>query len=293
MTKPERKLVRQFTALVTSASLEGRKRADVSRGRNLPPAGFLPRLSCPGRLHPRRCPLPAPHAVKWGKVLSLAAGAGAVGTWLCRGRAHRSPMPAAAPCPQSSPVAVVVEGVVTGQSEENAEARAQGEENLRGGINPDLAGEATGGLGNGQGVPRAGRCPLPAHPMACPPVAQGRGPCWSPSLACPCPRVGGLLGREGGWFPPWGPAAAELSNGSRIKHPCSPVPGGGMESRGAQRPPCPLCPARFSSGSAALITFNENSQVLPGNYPRAAYCQARARTQHQQNPAAMRWVIQL
>lgn len=46
-------------------------------------------------------------------------------------------------------------------------------------------------------------------------------------------------------------------------------------------------------GREALITFNENSQVLPGNYPQEAYCQAGARTQHKQNPVAMRWVIQL
>lgn len=44
-------------------------------------------------------------------------------------------------------------------------------------------------------------------------------------------------------------------------------------------------------GREALITFNENSQVLACNYPQEAYCQAR--TKHKQNPAAMRWVIQL
>jgi len=32
MTKPERKLVRQFTALVMSASLEDRRQGDMVRG---------------------------------------------------------------------------------------------------------------------------------------------------------------------------------------------------------------------------------------------------------------------
>lgn len=31
---------------------------------------------------------------------------------------------------------------------------------------------------------------------------------------------------------------------------------------------------KFGASSATLITFNENSQVLPGNYPQEAYCQA-------------------
>lgn len=58
--------------------------------------------------------------------------------------------------------------------------------------------------------------------------------------------------------------------------------------------PCAYsCPGRFSSSSVALFTFNENSQVLPGNYSQETYCQARVRTQHKQSPAAMRWVIQL
>lgn len=42
-----------------------------------------------------------------------------------------------------SPVAVVVEVVVTGQSQKDAESGAQGEENLRSSIHPDLAGEMT------------------------------------------------------------------------------------------------------------------------------------------------------
>lgn len=44
---------------------------------------------------------------------------------------------------------------------------------------------------------------------------------------------------------------------------------------GAPSLPCPLLPGTFSAGSTALITFNENSQVLPGNYPQEAHCQPK------------------
>lgn len=63
-------------------------------------------------------------------------------------------MPGAAPVPAgthgcgSSPVAVVVEMVVTGQSKEDTKSRTQGEENLCSSINPNLAGEATVRLEN-------------------------------------------------------------------------------------------------------------------------------------------------
>lgn len=71
---------------------------------------------------------------------------------------------------RSSPVAVVVEMVVTGQSEEDTESRTQGEENLCSSINPDLAGEAMGRLEKGQGSLGLGRgvggTPWHAHPKA-------------------------------------------------------------------------------------------------------------------------------
>lgn len=74
----------------------------------------------------------------------------------------------------SSPVAVVVEMVITGQSKDDTESGAQGEENLGGSINPDLAGETTGwrvgrgspGLGWGWEMPHGVPIPRRAHPMA-------------------------------------------------------------------------------------------------------------------------------
>lgn len=118
-----------------------------------------------------------------------------------------------------------------------------------------------------------------------------------PNLSClwllprprPLQKASREQGRHRGTEGARGPAAAELSNGI-----CAPPCRGGGRSRGEpQDPRAHSCPGRFSPSITALITFNENSQVLPGNYPQEAYCQARARPWHKQNPAAMRWVIQL
>lgn len=43
---------------------------------------------------------------------------------------------------------------------------------------------------------------------------------------------------------------------------------------------------KFGASSAALITFNENSQVLPGNYPQEAYCQAGGENMAQTKPSS-------
>lgn len=104
------------------------------------------------------------------------------------------------------------------------------------------------------------------------------------------PRPGRSNGQpEDGWVlcglptpqqaPPWHRDALTLTLNA--------VPRG----RGSQREPQASVPG--SGSSVALVIFNENFQVSPGNYPQEAYCQARARTRLEQTVAAMRWVIQL
>lgn len=60
-----------------------------------------------------------------------------------------------------------MEMVVTGESKKDTESRAQGEEDLRSSINPNLAGEATGRLENRHGVLGLGGAPRHAYPIAC------------------------------------------------------------------------------------------------------------------------------
>lgn len=89
-----------------------------------------------------------------------------------------------------SPVAVVVEVVVTGQSQKDAESGAQGEENLRSSIHPDLAGEMTLGW-------RPGRGPTA---LCYPPHSTGTGPMRVRDASCPwllpLPRSSGCPGRR-------------------------------------------------------------------------------------------------
>lgn len=138
----------------------------------------------------------------------------------------------------------------------------------------------------------AGGCPT-----ACPPHGTGRGSLLvhaaKPLLpVAPSPAPSPVKCIPGAGEPPRDRGSSG-SCSSRIEQRRlrSPMPG---RSQGEpQDPRAHSCPGRFSPSITALITFNENSQVLPGNYSQEAYCQARARTWHKQNPAAMRWVIQL
>lgn len=67
----------------------------------------------------------------------------------------------------------------------------------------------------------------------------------------------------------------------RQQHQRFPKSQGEMNLGEPPSPPVPS-PGSFSAGSTALIIFNEDFQVLPGNYPQEAYCRAGARTQHEQ-----------
>lgn len=90
-----------------------------------------------GRHGERLSPPCTPTAAgKWAEVLSPWP-------WGSATAVLAQPRACTASCSGCSPVAVVVEVVVTGQSQKNTESGTQGEENLCSSINPDLA-EATG-----------------------------------------------------------------------------------------------------------------------------------------------------
>ena len=233
----------------------------MSWSRNPPRVQFSPRFSCLGCLHPRRFPLLPPHTKTIRKMGERCSACGH-GAQELSGCGSAAAVPGAAPVPAgthgcgSSPVAVVVEMVVTGQSKEDTESRAQGEEYLRSSINPNLPGEATGRLENEQGrgslglgwgweMPHGVPIPWCAHPMA-----QGWGLCWHmlpnllsclprPPRRCPGSRGAAMGQRE---------LVSTLGCcRSRTKQwrLCLPVPGGGTKSRGAPRPQCPLLPAEL------------------------------------------------
>lgn len=103
------------------------------------------------------------------------------------------------------------------------------------------------------------------------------------SFPCPVPRGA----QVGGSSFPLGPTQPQ----DEAAAPVVPQIPRGDEAGGAPEPPVPS-PGSFSAGSTALIIFNEDFQVLPGNYPQEAYCRAGVRTQHEQTALAMRWVIQ-
>lgn len=111
-----------------------------------------------------------------------------------------------------------------------------------------------------------------------PSLSRARG-----SFPCPVPQGA----QVGGSSFPLGPTEPQ----DEAAAPAVPQIPRGDESGGAPEPPVPS-PGSFSAGSTALIIFNEDFQVLPGNYPQEAYCRAGARTQHEQTALAMRWVIQ-
>lgn len=151
--------MRQFTVLVTSASLESTTQGDVSCGRSPPaeppPVQRSPRVSCPGHLHPHQFPLLAPGAKtisKVGKMLSPwlqeLTGSSCCGNgcnWPERG-GHRIQDPRRRKSVQ--------------QHQPRPGRRSYGQ-----------AGEGTGVPGAGTGGGR--------YPMACPPQGTGMGPYWS------------------------------------------------------------------------------------------------------------------
>lgn len=204
--------MRQFTALVTSASLEGRKQGDIPQ--QDPPA------TPPG-------PCPQPRTQTGGEMgRNSPAGPGA-------GEPHAR----AASRSGCSPVAVVVEVVVTGQSQKDAESGAQGEENLRSSIHPDLAGETTRGLEARQG---------PHDPMLHPPHSARMGPCCQASLVPVAPSPAPSLGvprSEAAAFP-WDPQSHRM----RQRHRRFPKSQGEMK---LGEPPSPPCPVQAASAPAA------------------------------------------
>lgn len=112
-----------------------------------------------GRHGERLSPPCTPTAAgKWAEVLSPWP-------WGSATAVLAQPRACTASCSGCSPVAVVVEVVVTGQSQKNTESGTQGEENLCSSINPDLA-EATGSR-------RMGGCFVVCPPHSRPPLGTG------------------------------------------------------------------------------------------------------------------------
>lgn len=148
-----------------------------------------------------------------------------------------------------------------------------------------------GRAGGPWGWDGAGQCPREwhGHPVAWTPRGTGMGLCGHicpdlPShLPCVPRRCPGSRGAAVGWSE----LIPILGSGSSSTEWCHPR----SEQGWIQVSPEPAVP---TLPSTALITFDENSQVLPANYPQETHCQpGEGGARHEQNQAGMRWVIQL
>lgn len=177
--------MRQFTALVTSASLEGRKQGDVSCGRisplqcsSHPDSAALATCTPTGSLAWPRTPKPP---VKWGKMLSLRPRS--TGMWLQYSRGWRSPRARGDPwlweltgssccgngCNWPEQGGHRIQGPRRRKSVQQHQPKPVRRSNRQ-------AGEQAGGPrghGRGREVPHGVPTPWCAHS-----TAQGWGPCW-------------------------------------------------------------------------------------------------------------------